>query len=498
MSASTLTASPGVHLAPGGAANAETITLGAWPSPAQWAIHRAVTAPDYFAWLEHISSAAGCSHPIRLAGHVTTRNPDGTLNTARSTTDMPDGVIYKNCGNRRAAACPSCSTTYRRDAYHLIRTGLVGGKGVPTTVAEHPAVFATLTAPGFGPVHTRRTGTAARGLPCRPRRGEQRCPHGVDLRCERIHRDADKLLGVPLCLDCYDHQHQVVWNLHASELWRRTRIDLDRGLKRIARSRGIDPATVRLSYGKVAEMQRRGVVHFHAIIRLDGSDPDDPDAVLPVPDGIGRQDLVDAIAHAAANTRFTTKPHHHRDGWLIAWGQQLDIRPVRVTGERELNDEMVAGYLAKYATKSTEACGHVSRRLTRETIDLYADPQGSHTERLIHACWRLGGYVPGLRLADQPQRPYGRLRRWAHMLGFGGHFLTKSRRYSVTFRLLRDNRVIWRRTVDHDDETTLVVANLTYAGAGWRTLGDALLANTAAAIARERHRVGGIETTSLN
>ncbi len=83
------------------------------------------------------------------------------------------------------------------------------------------------------------------------------------------------------------------------------------------------------------------------------------------------------------------------------------------------------------------------------------------------------------------------------MLGFGGHFLTKSRRYSVTFRILRDARVIWRRTVEHDDqadadeETTVVINTLAYTGAGWRTTGDAMLANAAAAAAaRERDRIG--------
>ena len=33
------------------------------------------------------------------------------------------------------------------------------------------------------------------------------------------------------------------------------------------------------------------------------------------------------------------------------------------------------------------------------------------------------------------------LARHAHRLGFGGHFLTKSRRYSTTFGALRDARV---------------------------------------------------------
>jgi hypothetical protein len=92
------------------------------------------------------------------------------------------------------------------------------------------------------------------------------------------------------------------------------------------------------------------------------------------------------------------------------------------------------------------------------------------------------------------------------MLGYGGHFLTKARRYSVTFRLLRDTRIVFRRTaeqqqaaadpgtiraVDHlDEETTLIVGALTFAGVGWHNNGDAMLANTAAAMARARRELG--------
>jgi hypothetical protein len=79
------------------------------------------------------------------------------------------------------------------------------------------------------------------------------------------------------------------------------------------------------------------------------------------------------------------------------------------------------------------------------------------------------------------------------MLGFGGHFLTKAHHWSVTFRQLRERRTVWRRGVDlqaddHDQDTTLIVNWLAYSGAGWRTVGDALLANTAAALARERQQ----------
>jgi hypothetical protein len=43
---------------------------------------------------------------------------------------------------------------------------------------------------------------------------------------------------------------------------------------------------------------------------------------------------------------------------------------------------------------------------------------------------------------------YSSLRRWAHMPGFGGHFLTKARRYSVTLTALRQARITYRRHQD--------------------------------------------------
>jgi hypothetical protein len=122
---------------------------------------------------------------------------------------------------------------------------------------------------------------------------------------------------------------------------------------------------VKVSFGKVAEMQRRGVVHFHAVIRLDGTDPDNPTAILPPPDRLGLDDLVDAVEHAATHTMFMTAAHPVMPtGWLIAWGTQLDIRTINLGTGGAITDGMVAGYLAKYATKATEATGH-SRNLRR-------------------------------------------------------------------------------------------------------------------------------------
>ena len=474
--------------------------------------HQAVARaarPDFDAWLSHVKPASACTRPVRLAGTVATiEAATGRLLAEKSTADMPDGVIYKPCGNRRESVCPSCSKLYQRDAYHVVRTGLVGGRGVPERVAHHPAVFPTFTAPSFGEVHTRvvrrhtcarRTDCDCRPEPCHARRDFTVCEHGVRLVCFARHDTSDARLGTPLCLDCYGHDAQAVWNLTAGELWRRTTIAVNRYVRRLVRVRGIPYVAtvsvsgrvrmvppVRLSFGKAAEMQRRGVVHFHAIVRLDGIDPDDPTAIVPPPAGIDAQDLVDAIDHAARTVGFTTEPHPARpDGWHIGWGEQVLTKVITVAGNGDVTDAQVAAYLAKYATKSTEVTGHASARLTDETVNVYADPDGSHTERLVEACWILG------RPAE-----WRRLRRWAHMLGFGGHFLTKSRRYSITFALLRSSRVEFRRTQTAGPEqtepdgtpTTLIVNFLQFVGSGWQTPADAMLANTSAAMAREHQQ----------
>jgi len=105
---------------------------------------------------------------------------------------------------------------------------------VPESVAAHPCVFATLTAPSSGPVHSRRM----RGktvLPCRPRRDAKarRCPHGRDVSCPIRHLEDDPRLGRPMCPDCYDYEAAVLFNLHAADLWRRFTTYLPRHLARL-------------------------------------------------------------------------------------------------------------------------------------------------------------------------------------------------------------------------------------------------------------------------
>jgi hypothetical protein len=114
------------------------------------------------------------------------------------------------------------------------------------------------------------------------------CEHERDAFCFARHETSDERLGKPICLDCYNHEHHVVWNRYAGELWRRTKQAIDRNLSTIAKRRGIPrvvigyntttgrPLTVspvHVSCGKAGEYQTRAVVHFHALMRLDGLDP---------------------------------------------------------------------------------------------------------------------------------------------------------------------------------------------------------------------------------
>jgi replication initiator protein RepSA len=455
--------------------------------PGQVATARArVGSGEFPEWLDHVSASAACTRPIRLSGSIDVKNPDGTIMHSIDTESMPDGVIYTPCGNRRASVCPSCAEVYRRDTYQIIRAGLEGGRyGLPP-LGQHIAVFLTATAPSFGPVHHRvvkahavdcreKDGCACRPSICRP--FGKTCAHGVEIRCTARHKSTDPAIGTPFCLDCYDHDAQVVWNLEAPELWRRTLEKAKVGLDRLGRRLGV---TLRRRYFKVNEFQARGVIHYHAVIRLDGYHPDCPTAIVPADRVVTRVMFDNVLRDAFTRTAYTSRSHpgNGGEGWRIAWGKQLDLVPINLPGG-EINLAMVAGYIAKYVTKSTEATGRTYRRIDDLSVELLATPD-THLGRLIGACWNLG-------LADG----WHRLRRYAHQYGHGGYITTKSRGFSVTYTFKRLERVIWRRTQGFphlwdDQQADLVVCRLGYDATGWITTGDALLANSAADAARRR------------
>jgi hypothetical protein len=392
----------------------------------------------YDRWMELVAQTGYCVHPVRLRGAVEHADPEtGEVRTVYSTDREPDTTLLKACGNRRASLCPSCSATYQADQFQLLAAGLRGGKGVPETVAGHPRLFVTFTAPSFGQVHSHK----AQGLlvfPCHPYRQGQTCPHGRRLGCWQRHNADDPRLGEPLCPRCYQAGAQVLWNALAGRLWSRTTIYVYRALAQLvgvteAELRGL----VRVSFAKVAEYQRRGVVHFHAIVRLDAATACScPTCVAPPPAGFTADLLERAVRQATATVAVPCPALDEDQGVTLTarWGEQLDVRHITEAGdEQELSAEQVAGYVAKYATKATEAVGitldHRVGEADLEDLDLPA-----HVVELVRACFELGRRPSLARL---------RLREWAHMLGFGGHFSTKSRRYSTTLGALRRARVAY-------------------------------------------------------
>jgi hypothetical protein len=247
-----------------------------------------------------------------------------------------------------------------------------------------------------------------------------------------------------LCPECYDYAGAVLWNAHAGRLWKAFTDDVRRvtmprlaGLNR-AEFRGL----VMVSFVKVAEFQARGQVHFHAVMRLDGGHgPEDR------PPQWATVELIELAVRESAERVSVCTPEGSAGVRRLEWGGQVDVQDAD-------QGSKVAGYIAKYATKGAECAGTVDYTLTcrdcggtgllgtcfkcrgtglRTPIDELAVT--GHARRMIEVAWDLGGQGPYLELG---------LRRWAHQLGFGGHFATKSRRYSVNMGQLRQARIDFR------------------------------------------------------
>ncbi len=331
-----------------------------------------------------------------------------------ATGEIGPGALRVACKDRRQAICPACSYLYKADAWVLVSTGLVGGKGVDDAVSNHPRLFVTLTAPSFGAVHT----ITARG-DCVTRVVQPMCPHGQLTRCPTRHRIDDPVLGKPLCQECFSYVEAILWNAHASRLWNVTVLQIRR---RLAKETGVTQSSLRTAvqfhYLKVAEVQRRGLVHFHAIVRVDG------------PDEIGSDPPLEVTSNRLAKVvRWAVRESSVAglDGVPKRWGRVLDIRNLAAN---PIDARKVSSYVAKYAVKTTDGSTVLARpfRSRRHVEVLIDDP---HLRRLVLTAWDL---------ADRPDLEGLRLRDHAHTLGFPGHLVTKSRGYSTTFQALRSAR----------------------------------------------------------
>jgi len=429
----------------------------------------ALLGPDFAAWLHQMERLGGCAAPVYLVGHTITRDAaTGDVLHVFTSASQPYGRFAVGCRNRRESVCPACAFLHHGDTYQIVVSGLAGGKGVPVDVVSHPRVFVTLTAPSFGAVHR---AAGADGARCRPRRGGGVCAHGAALSCSARHADADPLVGVPLCAECYDYAGAVLWNASLGRLWHDAVIYTRREL---AKSAGIAVRALReharVSFAKVVEFQRRGSVHLHAVVRIDGpGGPDDP-----APSWASAVMLGDAVAAAVARVRkVLPKPVLGVTGdglrgavraevgsklvpgvtgqtigeRVLTFGARLDVQEIRAgTALDGLSDAAVAAYVAKYVTKG-DIAGLVLPHRLRSERQIDATPGlTEHARQLMRTAFELGGLEPYEDL---------RLRTWAHQLGFRGHILTKSLRYSTTYTALRAARATFHRAGSDDGAQTV-------------------------------------------
>jgi hypothetical protein len=429
-------------------------------------ISRRLKAPDYHQWRTKVLATGGCAAPIRLYGAWQLHHSDLGVVAHHG------GEIMVPCGNRRQSVCPSCSDRYAADAYHLMTAGLSGGsKGVPVTVSEKPRVFATLTAPSFGPVHNRRVSTNGRTIPC---------------ACGGYHHPDDPRIGGALDRDTYDYIGSVLWQANAGKLWHRFTIRLRRVLAHAAGLTVRDfKDHARVSYAKVAEYQRRGLVHFHAVIRIDG--PDGP--TDPTPAWATAELLEHAVRVAAASVEVSTTRPDGSD-LVLRWGEQVDVQPIRATTAHQVEDESgaiseqrLAGYVAKYATKGTGKTEAADKPI-RSQLEIDHLRVSDHHRAMIQTAWDLG---------HLPQYQDLNLVRWAHMLGFRGHFLSKSQAYSTTFKAIRGERRTFRAQealdrLGYTADTVTVVNHWQWTGSGYANDAERELASAISERVRENRR----------
>jgi hypothetical protein len=279
------------------------------------------------------------------------------------------------------------------------------------------------------------------------------------------------ILGEPLCPDCYDYSGHVLFTWHAPELWHRFTIKLRRLVSRSTPTSEKGSPGVKLAYVKVVEMQRRGVPHFHAVIRLD---PGGPRLA------IGATELAALVLQAANQAALQVTAQKRKV--TLRFGEQLDVRILD-----DPSAHAVAAYLAKYVTKSVGDFGLTARRLHEGVIHALDVPD--HVRRLLYT------------VADLAQEPEHReLGAWLHTLGYRGHVTTKTRRYSTTMGELRARRDAWRRSQRQLPEgaggEVPLLTEWRYIGCGHANEGERFLVVSAAERAREMRRIAREEIAS--
>ncbi|HEY8883266.1 MAG TPA: replication initiator [Dermatophilaceae bacterium] len=316
--------------------------------------------------------ALTCSRPIVMAGRSDGATPTG---------EVEEKTINLPCGTRQATQCQSCAATYKGRAQIII------GAGLPDAGEAAAAVFLTLTAPSFGPVH--RFGLCI---------------------CGRDHTDKEVgIIGAPLNPARYDYAGAAAWHAALPALWAVTR-------RRIRVNLAALPGSEKVVILRVVEYQKRLAAHLHCLVIVRG---------VTTPPGVVAQRIMAALA-------VTDPAHRAETAGGFAWGAEIDAAPL-YPGHKEGRNSYAraAGYLGKYLTKDAQGA------TVRDFAETNRTPLARHRAaseraaralvyaRLYPSRWtRRPGSIEPIEVVI-PDRDPARDRAITNN-GYGGHFLSKS------------------------------------------------------------------------
>ena len=142
----------------------------------------------------------------------------------------------------------------------------------------------------------------------------------------------------------------------------------------------------------MAEFQRRGLVHFHAVLRADG-----PNGSPPPIDA-------EVLARACQAAVRSVAVSHPRGA--ARWGSEVDVQVL----DTEARATHVAPYVAKYATKEPAMHPGLLSRIVSEA-DLESRDLPPHLFNMVMSAWSLGERPRAPVPRAPASRPSSRLQR---------------------------------------------------------------------------------------
>ena len=315
-----------------------------WSPATRAEVAARLSRPDLGRWLGQVQQVRHCAHPVRLVGasdtidpatgevarllHLGGRAGRRDLCALREPAGVGVPVLLARVQGRRVA-CADGRRRRRDEGRPRRRSPRIRWCSPPSPRRRS------------GRSMRRRSPAGPAARRCLPRSGDRRqlCPHGRPALVHGRPRPRRRRWPGSRCApDCYDYAGHLVWQWWAPELWRRFTITLRR---RLAPHLGLSETAarrlVRVQFAKVAEFQRRGVIHFHALIRLDGATHRRRRSTRRRPSSVDSEHAGRARPRRRRGRVGYAAPPIDRDDQprRLRFGAQLDARPVTGTADRD-------------------------------------------------------------------------------------------------------------------------------------------------------------------